>query len=59
MEQLRASLASIEAMRREGLLSDAEASALKARELATLHERQRTVDLDIRVRLGLQLAYMH
>ena len=40
MEQLRASLASIDAMRQEGLLSDAEAAELKARELELRSMRQ-------------------
>ena len=55
MEQLRASLASIDAMRQEGLLSDAEAAELKARELAVMRQnselelraRQETVDLGL------------
>ena len=61
MEQLRASLASIDAMRQEGLLSDAEAAELKARELAALRQnselraaeqraRQETVELEQRAR---------
>ena len=68
MEQLRASLASIDAMRQEGLLSDAEAAELKARELAAMRQnselelraRQETAELELRARqetvdLGLDL----